>query len=390
MKCILLFIIGICSFYLAKSQVKKLDEFIINGNLVGHNTKDIKISYFNKSQVWVDDTAKVNNGSFSFRGSIAEPTLVRMYGNIKSRSVDDPNFTQLFIEPKVTTINLTENNFKRAIIKSSNSQMLLNELMNSKKHVEESSESIGNSYSLVKEAFAQGDTSKVITDRMEDFRLQLVPFQDKLKNIDLKFVRSHGNEYISSYILGFYSKKISHDSLQFYYNLLSASVKNNRYGQYVYKDLMPNKKPTAIIGSIAPNIYMRDINAKWVSLKSFRSKKYILLDFWASWCIPCLRMNTHLQKTYKTYKDKGLEIISLSLDHNKSDWENAIKNGQLNAWINILVGQNGKAADYIMDKYDLTTVPTYILIDKNGIILGRYDVIDENSNLDKKFHEIFY
>ena len=43
-----------------------------------------------------------------------------------------------------------------------------------------------------------------------------------------------------------------------------------------------------------------------------------------------------------------------------------------------------------MDKYDLTTVPTYILIDKNGIILGRYDVIDENSNLDKKFHEIFY
>ena len=190
--------------------------------------------------------------------------------------------------------------------------------------------------------------------------------------------------------MDFIQKKISHDSLQFYYNLLSASVKNNRYGQYVYKDLMPNKKPTAIIGSIAPNIYMRDINAKWVSLKSFRSKKYILLDFWASWCIPCLRMNTHLQKTYKTYKDKGLEIISLSLDYDKSDWENAIKNGQLNAWINILVGQNGKAADYIMDKYDLTTVPTYILIDKNGIILGRYDVIDENSNLDKKFHEIFY
>jgi thiol-disulfide isomerase/thioredoxin len=172
--------------------------------------------------------------------------------------------------------------------------------------------------------------------------------------------------------------KIPQDSLQFYYNLLTPSVKNNIYGQTIYDVLNAEKKPVLSIGDIAPNIMMYDINGNLINMESFKSQKYILLDFWASWCIPCRRMNPSLKKIYKNYNDTDLEIISLSFDFNETNWKKAIVKDSLGSWKHILVGLNGESADHIRNNYGDMTVPNYILINKQGIIIGIYDEIDEN------------
>jgi thiol-disulfide isomerase/thioredoxin len=370
------------SFYLlifsVKSQTIKSDSVFINGKIIGRDTGIIKLSYLNKYQIWVNDTVRVKNGRFSFTCLIVEPTLVKVSGNIKPRSIDEPNITEIFIEPNRTNIILTENDFKNAKVEDSRSQALIYRLNALKKVVDESSKPLAERYSVVKEDYANGDTSKMLLNKMENIKDQLKPYQDKKRKIDLEFVRNHNDEFISSYLLGYYVNKIPQDSLQFYYNLLTPSVKNNIYGQTIYDVLNAEKKPVLSIGDIAPNIMMYDINGNLINMESFKSQKYILLDFWASWCIPCRRMNPSLKKIHKNYNDTDLEIISLSFDFNETNWKKAIVKDSLGSWKHILVGLNGESADHIRNNYGVMTVPNYILINKQGIIIGIYDEIDEN------------
>ncbi|WP_175545805.1 TlpA disulfide reductase family protein [Sinomicrobium oceani] len=390
MKNFLLYIICSFSFGAIYAQAGKPGhDFTIYGEFTGRDTKALTISYFDENAIWTEDTTKIENGKFEFRGSITEPTRVTIQGNTKSRAVDDPNMTEFFIEPGITTIALTEHDFKNVVIEGSRSQEILEELKLLKKTIEASSKPVKKAYGQIKDSYAKGDTSKTVLRKMESLRRELIPFQDSIKAIDLHFVETHNNTFISSYILGYYAGRISGDSLEYYYSMLSDAVKNNKYGRQIQKSLIPDDKPTAVAGSVAPEILMRDIHDKWVSLKSFQSKKYVLLDFWASWCIPCVRMNPYLKKMYETYKDEGLEIVSLSLDHSKIAWENAIQKEKLDSWLHILVGPRGETFDHISHQYDLTTIPMYILVDRQGVIVGRYNVIEQNSPLVKKLSEIF-
>ncbi len=368
---------------------KPEDEFILHGVFNGSGTQAISISYFDRNAVWVEDTAKIADGTFEFRGSVIRPTLVTIQGNTLSGSVDDPDRTIIFIEPGVMRVRVTEHDFKNAVTEGSKSQALLDTLNVRKKDVEASRKPVAKAYAQIKSVYAKGDTSVTVTEKMESLRRQLLPFQHRLKTIDLNFVETYSDAFVSAYVLGYYTGKISRDSLAYYYNRLSDVAKNNKYGRDIRKVLVADEQPVAMPGSVAPQIGMRDIDGQWVSLESFRSEKYVLLDFWASWCIPCVRMNPQLKKIYETYTDRGLDIISLSLDHNRDAWENEIRKSSLNAWTHILIGFRGDAFDEFRKQYGLTTIPLYILIDKEGTIVGRYDKITEDGALLQKLGEIF-
>ena len=94
-----------------------------------------------------------------------------------------------------------------------------------------------------------------------------------------------------------------------------------------------------------------------------KDKKYILIDFWASWCNPCRKEIPNLKKLYAEYADKGFQIISISIDKKKADWEKALKEEQL-PWPNYL--DNGDIAA----TYKVKMIPTMYLIDTNGIMVG--------------------
>lgn len=112
---------------------------------------------------------------------------------------------------------------------------------------------------------------------------------------------------------------------------------------------------------------MKDNHGEKISLNQFKEKKIILINFWASWCAPCRSENKELKPIYEAYKDKGFEIIAVSLDNDKAAWLDAINKDEA-SWINIsdLNGYESK----IVQHYLIQTIPFNLVVDGSGKIIG--------------------
>lgn len=163
---------------------------------------------------------------------------------------------------------------------------------------------------------------------------------------------------------------------QAWYDELSDAAKASYYGQKVKEELYPAGK----VGSAVAEFTVKDNDGKEVTLASLREgKKYVLIDFWASWCNPCRKEIPNLKNLYKLYGDKGFQIVSISIDKKKAEWEKALEEEQL-PWPNFL-DETGVA-----DLYKVRFVPTMYLIDAQGTL------VDENLRgqaLADKLKELF-
>ena len=119
-------------------------------------------------------------------------------------------------------------------------------------------------------------------------------------------------------------------------------------------------------GAVAPEIKLQTPDGKMVSLSSFRGK-YVLIDFWASWCGPCRQENPNVVKAYQAFKDKNFTILGVSLDEDKDKWLQAIDKDNL-TWTHIsdLKGWQSVAAR----DYNVNGIPANFLVDPNGIIIA--------------------
>jgi peroxiredoxin len=144
------------------------------------------------------------------------------------------------------------------------------------------------------------------------------------------------------------------------YNQLAPDVQQSYYGKKVHDEIYPAGQT----GSAAPVFTVKDDNGKELTLAQLsEGKKYVLLDFWASWCHPCRMEIPNLKAQYKLYSKKGFQIISISIDKKKSDWEKALKEEQL-PWPNFL-DLTGVAG-----LYKVRMIPTMYLFDGQGKVVG--------------------
>jgi peroxiredoxin len=121
------------------------------------------------------------------------------------------------------------------------------------------------------------------------------------------------------------------------------------------------------VGDKAPEIALPDPTGKIIALSSLRGK-YVLIDFWSSWCGPCRRENPNVVKMYQTYKDKGFEIFGVSLDMNKEQWLQAIEQDGL-TWTH--VSDLGYWNSVVVPQYQISGIPATFLLDKEGKIIAR-------------------
>lgn len=121
------------------------------------------------------------------------------------------------------------------------------------------------------------------------------------------------------------------------------------------------------IGSVAPDFTLPDINGNEVSLSDYKGKT-VLLTFWASWCPTCRAENKHLAEVYPKYKNEGFEILGVSLDRSKTNWEKAVeKDGITWPQVSDLQGVDSPVAT----KYGVYATPTTFLIDSAGVVIGK-------------------
>ncbi|WP_442591268.1 redoxin domain-containing protein [Pedobacter sp. AW31-3R] len=180
------------------------------------------------------------------------------------------------------------------------------------------------------------------------------------------FIRVHPNQVASAIaIYDLYVTYPDRSKASRSFTVLSAHVQQSNYGKMI-KTFIDAKVKTDS-GAVAADFSLADKNGKFFSLADFKGK-YVLIDFWASWCVPCRKENPNLIKAYELYKDKGFTIVGLSMDSSSENWLTAVDQDKL-PWLqlNDPKSTTGKVANI----YGVKSLPANFLIGPDGKIITK-------------------
>lgn len=297
------------------------------------------------------DTASAIGGRFVLKGDYAglQPPI-----QVCLRTKDYSSYFVFWLEGEQLTFTATKEQFENAAVSGSVTEYMQSIYRQSVLDIEKE---------LV-------NLSQLIRKGNRTDTAYLLAKSDSLENVinTVKkpwFIASYPNTIISATLLTECSKRIPKEETIRLYNGLSDPVKNSKDGLKVKRFIELNKEIK--IGDVFTDITQPNLNNQSVRLSDSKGK-YILLEFWSSYCGPCIRENPALVKMYERFKDKGFEIYAVSLDSDKLGWTKAINKDKL-PWINVseLNGYDNSAAII----YGIYELPTNYLIDPNGKIIAK-------------------
>ncbi|GAA3975191.1 TlpA disulfide reductase family protein [Mucilaginibacter dorajii] len=342
------------------------NNFILKGTTTDKKTHVIWLTYSLGKQPRIKRKAYVKKGAFSFSCFIPGPVYAELYFNSKPLSNHDWGINEVFLSPGKMTIALTGDSTTNALITGSAMQDDWTKIKKQEQPIERLKYIIDRKSN---EISAGGNTPKNHAAVLK-LGSERDNYNEREKQIEYEFIASNPGSYLSPYLTAYHFDmyELPLDSTTLFYNTFTAPVKNTIAGKALYETIL--KHSISARGGIAPLFVKKDIDGKTIDLKSFRDKNYVLVYFWASWCLYKSDEPAHLVSLYKKYRTKGLEIVGISQDIICKDWKNAINQNGLGKWHNILT----KYDDSLQDKYNINGMPPsiLILIDKQGKIIGRY------------------
>jgi thiol-disulfide isomerase/thioredoxin/uncharacterized protein YjgD (DUF1641 family) len=366
---------------------KTANVFSLSGNINGADS--VIIYYQGLSGKMVNVARPIINKKFLISGKINAPCSASVMFKNKGEVIDQQQFwerrKEIYLEPSKMTISGKAADLKNLKITGSLSQAELEDLDRQTDEIRKEMEPITEALKLEKDH-----------EKASEIRDQLEPYNDRIKKITYDFFIAHPNSPVTVNMMRFYISRMRLDSAKRVYNNFNSSLKKRAEVKDIAKEIARIEK--GIPGSIAAGFSAKDINGKMLSLSDFKGK-YVIIDFWASWCVPCRKGNPHLIKLFNTYKEKGLDVIGISDDDRNHDaWKKAVNQDQIGIWHHVLRGldmdlrmKNLPNPADISEKYGISSLPTKILIDPAGKIVGRYGDNNGGSDedLDKKLAQIF-
>jgi peroxiredoxin len=295
------------------------------------------------------DSTQIFDNSFSFKGSLDHPKDFNLY--IK----DSRNYAQIWLEPKTITFKAKNEEFSKAKITGSNTQNEQKILRSSQKDYRNRRDSLTTIY---RDPKVSDSLKKVASDELQKI-------YDSHTLIEQDFIKNNPKSYVSAFLVDFYSTTFGRTKTTELYNTLSDSLKSSSYGKNINRYLELNKDLK--IGDKYVNFAMTNENGEMINLSDFNGK-LILLDFWASWCGPCIEEYPALKKAYSEFNENNFEIVGLSQDQSKDRWLKAIEKNELN-WVNLWNEKGNNADPYLI--YGINGIPDNFLINKKGIIVAR-------------------
>lgn len=308
------------------------EGFVISGDIKGF-PDSTSVSFFDDSKNALEKKGIIENGKFVIKGKLAEPSIIILVFG------EQPPAVPLFIGNDKVKIEGSKENLDNLVITGSKTQTQFAEYSKSLKP-----------YEQVFASDAQKDPSSVAS----------------VEKISEEFVRKNPSSYVAPIaiirILQSSNNVAKADKL---FQLVSANVKKSNLAQYLGQQLAL-AKINPIGGEIA-DFSQEDTSGHLVKISSLRGK-YVLIDFWASWCRPCRMENPNVVAAYNKYHQKDFTVLGVSLDQAKPAWLQAIKMDGL-TWTHVsdLKGWGNQVASL----FHITSIPQNILIDPQGKIIAK-------------------
>ena len=337
------------------SQGKSDNVFVIKGNIKGlkNDSVIVYIRDYDKNGVIKADTIITTgkNDEFSIRGRCDEVRdAAVMIGGVKARK----SFT-VFIEKGVTVVNGHRDSLDYVTLSGTKA----NEEYDAYKKIEDG---IYAQIKLLQTKLKEAGDNKAEAARVAN---EMNSWRDSIRVGRISYISSHPGSPSSAIYLYVLQDNLSAEQLEKLYTNLTPTVKGISFVRMIPEKILAKKR--AAIGMPAPEFAATDITGKKFNLSDYRGK-YVLLEFWASWCVPCRAENPDLLIAYKKYQEKGFVVVGISLDDKKDRWEKAIEEDKL-PWIHV---SDLNAFDNKLAKlYGVQPIPDNFLIDPQGKIIAR-------------------
>lgn len=340
-------IVLVCTLFLLPAMGMAQDKFTIAGKLSGGVEKVVKLNYINSDGKNTTDSAVVKNGKFTFTGTTA-------YANRASLSIGR-DYQQFYLEKgnykvigkdSISNAAITGGRTQADFI-AYNAKMGL--LLSQWRDLNNRALKVYKKDSVAFAAIQQ----------------EAKPLHAKLESTLDSFIFSHPDSYVTVDLVNDNKTSVI-DPVTFdrYYSVLSPRV----LGSFTGKKLTGKyEKAKQISVGKTFDFTQQDAAGNSFTLSSLRGK-YVLVDFWASWCAPCRAENPNMLKAYQALKEKNFEIVGISLDESKASWMKAVEKDGM-PWIQVsdLKGWKNEVAV----RYGITAVPQNVLIDPKGTIIAK-------------------
>jgi len=352
-------------------------KYTVQGK-IGENNAPAKVylEYRIKSKV-VIDSATLKDGKFQFTGVAgSSPNYADIAFNAKGTGVQDAvDYRSIYLEPGVITVTTT-NLLANAKVEGTKTNLENEKYQLAQKPINDAYKALEDKQKAATPE--QQNSPEFIKQAKADEKA----IDQQSAATDKKFIQENPDSFISLNALESFAYSADYVDIEPLFNALSPALKQTEAGKKL-AERMPKLKAVAL-GATAPEFAEADTSGKVIKLSSFRGK-YVLIDFWASWCGPCRRENPNVVQAYNHYKNQKFTILGVSLDkpNAKEKWLAAIhKDGLTWNQVSDLKFWDSKAAAL----YAVRGIPQNFLLDPNGKIIAKNLRGDD---LETKLAEIF-
>ncbi|GAB3734423.1 TlpA disulfide reductase family protein [Hymenobacter agri] len=311
----------------------------------------------------VTDSAVVKNGRFEFKGTLTEPTQASIglsRNGLTMRKSQDWTRRPFFLEQGTVTWT-TPDSAAKAVVRGT-------PLNDERAKLAATLKPLDDRYdAYLKEYRAQPEATRKDPAYIKQLEAKLDPIEAEENTLRKAYLQAHPNDRLSLFLLqevgGGVPEVGSYAAL---YQGLSPALRQSPRGQRIGEQIKRLQK--VAVGATAPDFTQNTPDGKPVALSSLRGK-YVLIDFWASWCGPCRQENPNVVKAFNEFKDKGFTVLGVSLDREgaREAWVRAIEKDGL-AWTQVSDLKYWNNA--VAKEYGVQSIPQNFLLDPQGKIVA--------------------
>tara|TARA_B100001027_G_scaffold51490_1_gene34245 strand:+ start:19 stop:1149 length:1131 start_codon:yes stop_codon:yes gene_type:complete len=308
------------------------------------------------NQPFINDSTSVQSNSFKFNGISSTPQI----SYIQVEGIN--GYVLAILENGDIKADLYKDSISKSRVYGTKSN---DDFIKYKSETKSLVDVMNNISSKAQDAIMSGDVERAMKLEKD--------YNSKEREVMLyewDFIIENLDSYMSALLLEVFmiENKVNKDSIIDVYESFSNRIKVSDVGKNI-ADLLSQFEDPIEVGEIAPDFTAPSIDGSDITLSNELAKNNLtLLDFWAAWCRPCRVENPNLVRLYKSYNDEGFEIIGVSLDRTKEQWEQAIEDDNL-LWTQ--VSNLNFWNDPIARRYSIRAIPQSYLINQDGVVIGK-------------------